>query len=63
MRLQREKVELSPVYAMALPHDGHTMGYIRLVNFSQNAAEEMRHAITDLEVGALLSLHFAFCYC
>ena len=48
--LKREKLEMSPVYSTAFEHDGHTLGYIRLVNFSQHAAADMRKAITRLQV-------------
>ena len=48
--LKREKLEMSPVYSTAFEHDGHTLGYIRLVNFSQHAATDMRKAITRLQV-------------
>lgn len=50
MQLQREKLELSPVFSTAMHHGDHTTGYIRLVNFSQKAAPEMHHAIADLQV-------------
>lgn len=52
VQLQRERLELSPVYSTAMQHGGHTTGYIRLVNFSQKAAPEMRHAIAELQVPA-----------
>ena len=48
--LKREKLEMSPVYSTAFEHAGHTLGYIRLVNFSQHAAADMRKAITRLQV-------------
>ncbi len=41
---------MSPVYSTAFERDGHTLGYIRLVNFSQHAAADMRKAITRLQV-------------
>lgn len=50
VQLQRERLELSPVFSTAMQHGDHTTGYIRLVNFSQKAAPEMRHAITELQV-------------
>lgn len=50
VRLQREKLELSPVYSTAMVHEGHKLGYIRLVNFSQHAAADMQKAVTQLEV-------------
>ncbi|KAK9811756.1 hypothetical protein WJX72_009554 [[Myrmecia] bisecta] len=49
VQLQREKLELSPVYSTAMNHGGHKLGYIRLVNFSQKAAHDMQRAISDLE--------------
>ena len=50
MRLQRERLELSPVYSTAVTHDGHHLGYIRLVNFSQHAAADMQRAVANLQV-------------
>lgn len=50
VQLQREKLELSPVFSTAMRHGDHMTGYIRLINFSQKAAPEMRHAIADLQV-------------
>ncbi len=50
VRLQRGRVVLSPVFATAVQHAGHTLGYIRLSTFSSNAADDMRQAISDLEV-------------
>lgn len=48
-RLKRERVQLSPIFATAVhTSDDHTYGYIRLVNFSQKASEEMRKAVTQL---------------
>ncbi|CAL8463172.1 g2706 [Coccomyxa elongata] len=51
VKLQREKLELSPVYSTAMEHGGHKLGYIRLVNFSQHAANDMEKAVTQLERG------------
>ena len=56
MNLKREKLELSPVYSTAMEHDGHKLGYIRLVNFSQKAAYDMQRAIDDLQVCLLLCI-------
>jgi C-terminal processing protease CtpA/Prc len=50
VRLKREKLELSPVYSTAMEHDGHRLGYIRLVNFSQHAAADMEKAVVSLQV-------------
>jgi carboxyl-terminal processing protease len=48
-RLRRERVTLSPVFATALhTDDEHTYGYIRLVNFSQKSADEMKKAVKQL---------------
>lgn len=49
VRLRRERVNLSPVYYTAMKDGPETTGYIRLVNFSSNAADEMRNALLDLE--------------
>lgn len=48
-RLRREKVEISPIFATAVHYDDHTIGYVRLVNFSQHAATEMEKAIKQLK--------------
>ena len=48
-RLKRETVELSPIFASTTSYDDHTYGYIRLVTFSQHAAEDMRKAIDQLQ--------------
>jgi carboxyl-terminal processing protease len=49
-RLQRALIEIHPVrYSVEQEADGSQVGYIRLTQFSANAAEEMRSAIEDLE--------------
>ena len=48
-RLQRETVELSPVFGTALHYDDHNFGYVRLVNFSQHAAVDMAKTIAQLK--------------
>ena len=50
MVLQRERLDLSPVFSTAMQHEGHRLGYIRLASFSQKAASDMRRAIDRLEV-------------
>jgi C-terminal peptidase prc len=47
--MRREKLELSPVYTSLLPYHTHLLGYIRLANFSQRAAADMRTAIVNLQ--------------
>jgi C-terminal peptidase prc len=47
-RLRREKVELSPVFATTLTRDDHAFGYVRLTQFGQHAAADMRAAIAQL---------------
>ena len=47
--LKRERLELSPVYATAVAHGGHKLGYIRLVNFGAHAAADMGKAMDRLE--------------
>lgn len=51
--LKRERVTLSPVFYTALPNEleggKRNVGYLRLTQFSNNAAEDMRNAIKDLE--------------
>jgi C-terminal processing protease CtpA/Prc len=57
VRLRRERVELSPVVSALLrsPRNGLPIGYVRLASFSQNAAEELRRAMADLDARALAS--------
>jgi len=50
--LRRERLELSPVYATTVEHGGHTLGYIRLVNFGAHAAADMEKAMDRLEARA-----------
>lgn len=48
--LRRARIELHPVrYSLEQGSRGEKVGYIRLTQFSANAAEEMRTAIEDLE--------------
>jgi carboxyl-terminal processing protease len=48
--LKRALIELHPVrYSLETEADGTKVGYIRLTQFSANAADEMREAIQDLE--------------
>ena len=54
MNLKREKLELSPVYSTAVDHDGHKLGYIRLVNFGQHAALDMQRAVQKLQAGSCI---------
>lgn len=57
--VMRDRIEIHPVRYSYSPENGG-VGYIRLTNFSANAAEEMREAIEDLEsqnaVGYVLDL-------
>ncbi|KAL6771783.1 CTPB1 [Auxenochlorella protothecoides x Auxenochlorella symbiontica] len=49
LRLRRERLELSPVYAAAMHgEDDRTYGYIRLAAFSQHAAADMLRALGTL---------------
>lgn len=49
-RLRRDLLQLSPVFATTLRDaDDHTYGYLRLVTFSQHAAEDMTKAVEQLE--------------
>jgi len=50
-RLRRDLLELSPVFATTLrdADDHHTYGYLRLVTFSQHAAEDMAKAVEQLK--------------
>ena len=54
--IKRARVNLSPVYSTALKRDQglSDVGYIRLTQFSNNSAEDMRTAIMDLEVGQFI---------
>lgn len=48
--LRRARIELHPVrYSVQQGGQGEKIGYIRLTQFSANAADEMRSAIEDLE--------------
>ncbi len=48
--LRRARIELHPVrYSIQQGSRGEKVGYIRLTQFSANAADEMRNAIEDLE--------------
>lgn len=48
--LKRARIELHPVrYSVQTGPQGEKVGYIRLIQFSANAADEMRAAIEDLE--------------
>jgi carboxyl-terminal processing protease len=48
--LQRARIEIHPVkYSLQQGSQGEKVGYIRLTQFSANAADEMRDAIQDLE--------------
>ena len=40
------------MYSTAVDHDGHKLGYIRLVNFGQHAALDMQHAVQKLQACA-----------
>jgi carboxyl-terminal processing protease len=52
--LKRALIELHPVrYSLQTEADGTRVGYIRLTQFSANAADEMREAIQDLESQAV----------
>jgi len=48
-RLSRARIEIHPVRYSAKENGSAQLGYIRLVQFSANAADEMRNAIQDLE--------------
>jgi carboxyl-terminal processing protease len=47
--LKRDRIEIHPVRAEVRQENGKQVGYIRLNQFSANAAEEMQAAIEDLE--------------
>ena len=52
--MHRERVALSAVYHTALPDPGTAggkVGYLRLAQFNSSAADDMKAAIEDLEVG------------
>ncbi|MFQ3628011.1 MAG: carboxyl-terminal processing protease CtpA [Cyanobacteriota bacterium] len=50
VELVRDRITINPVYAELRPQpDGTQVGYIRLTQFSANAAEEVAHAIARLE--------------
>lgn len=48
--LRRDLIEIHPVrYSLQSQSNGDKIGYVRLTQFSANAADEMREAIQDLE--------------
>lgn len=48
-RLRRERVQLSPIFATALhTEEGHTYGYIRMLNFSRQVSNDMKKAVNQL---------------
>jgi C-terminal processing protease CtpA/Prc len=51
--MKRESVSITPVYSALLPDasGGPPVGYVRLTQFSNNAADDMRQAVAGLEVG------------
>ncbi|CAL0321321.1 unnamed protein product [Lupinus luteus] len=54
VKLQREFIKLSPISVAIIPHrspDGKVTktGYVKLSAFSQTAADDMKHAIQELE--------------
>eukprot|EP00983_Pelagomonas_calceolata_P103955 1158972-Pelagomonas_calceolata.AAC.3 len=50
--IKREKVAISSVYhtALADPNGGPPVGYVRVTQFSNSAADDARAAVQDLEV-------------
>lgn len=60
VELERARIEIHPVRYSQKPSPDGQIGYIRLTQFSANAAEEMEEAINDLEsqgvVGFILDL-------
>ncbi len=48
MELERRQVDLRPVRSKRLRHDGHTLGYLRITQFSEPVPELVRQAIADL---------------
>jgi hypothetical protein len=60
VNLKREKLDVNPVFSTAmLDDDGHKLGYIRLVNFSQKAPQEVERSMKRLEVGPHWALPIA----
>ncbi|KAK7345079.1 hypothetical protein VNO77_15486 [Canavalia gladiata] len=54
VKLPREYIKLSPISSAIIPHkssDGHLTktGYVKLLAFSQTAAEDMKNAIQEME--------------
>jgi carboxyl-terminal processing protease len=47
--LVRDRISLNPVYATLDKSSGSPIGYIRLNQFSANAAQEIAHSLYDLE--------------
>ncbi|MEB3264700.1 MAG: S41 family peptidase [Synechococcus sp.] len=48
VELERRQVDLRPVRSKRLRHDGHTLGYLRITQFSEPVPELVRQAIADL---------------
>jgi carboxyl-terminal processing protease len=49
VELVRDRISLNPVYATLDKSSGSPIGYIRLNQFSANAAQEIAHSLYDLE--------------
>jgi carboxyl-terminal processing protease len=49
VELVRDRISLNPVYATLDKSSGSKIGYIRLNQFSANAAQEIAHSLSDLE--------------
>jgi carboxyl-terminal processing protease len=49
VELVRDRISLNPVYATLDKSSGSPIGYIRLNQFSANAAQEIAHSMHDLE--------------
>ncbi len=48
VELERRQVDLRPVRSKRLRRDGHTLGYLRITQFSEPVPELVRQAIADL---------------
>ena len=49
VELVRDRISLNPVYATLDQRPNHAIGYLRLNQFSANAAQEIAHAVAKLE--------------
>lgn len=63
VNLKREKLDVNPVFSTAMLDDeGNKLGYIRLVNFSQKAAQEVERSMRRFEVKPVAESSVSSCW-